>query len=151
MGTTNNHLSIINNHLAFCPLHLSRTLYKSTLFMQNKANLRKAKMNISSVLTVDYENKYNWTLGENKPNSNPIQTQYEPNQSQSNPISLLPKSSKLPLPTLCCAFHNTRYTPDTNEKAPLKAGLKRLYKRSYASPSILSAVLVQQSVYSLHL
>ncbi len=29
-------------------------------------------MNVSSILTTDYENKSNWTLGENKPNSNPI-------------------------------------------------------------------------------
>ena len=29
-------------------------------------------MNVSNVLTKDYENKSNWTLGENKPNTNPI-------------------------------------------------------------------------------
>ncbi len=29
-------------------------------------------MNVTSLITVDYENKSNWTLGENKPNSNPI-------------------------------------------------------------------------------
>ncbi len=29
------------------PLHLSRTLYKSTLFMQNKANLPDAQMNVN--------------------------------------------------------------------------------------------------------
>ena len=28
-------------------------------------------MNVSSILTMAYENKSNWTLGENKPNSNP--------------------------------------------------------------------------------
>ena len=49
------------------PLHLSRTLYKSALFMQNKPNLLNAQMNVSSILTTDYENKSNWTLGENKP------------------------------------------------------------------------------------
>ena len=30
------------------------------------------QMNVSSILTTDYENKFNWTLGQNKPNSNPI-------------------------------------------------------------------------------
>ncbi len=40
--------------------------------MQNKPNFRKSQMNVSSVLTTDYENKSNWTLGQNKPNSNPI-------------------------------------------------------------------------------
>ncbi len=53
------------------PLHLSRTLYKSPIFMQNKPNFLDAQMNVSSVLTSDYENKSNWTLGQNKPNSNP--------------------------------------------------------------------------------
>jgi hypothetical protein len=46
--------------------------------MQNKPNLPKAQMNVTSLITVDYENKSNWTLGENKPNTNPIQTQYKP-------------------------------------------------------------------------
>jgi len=40
--------------------------------MQNKPNLPDAQMNIYSLLTMAYENKINWTLGENKPNSNPI-------------------------------------------------------------------------------
>ncbi|MBA7665919.1 hypothetical protein ES703_73994 [subsurface metagenome] len=53
-------------------------------------------MNVTSLITVDYENKSNWTLGENKPKTNPIkpntkpikankipkQTQYKPNQTQ---------------------------------------------------------------------
>jgi len=40
--------------------------------MQNKPNFRKSKMNVSSLLTMKYANLSNWTLGENKPNSNPI-------------------------------------------------------------------------------
>jgi len=40
--------------------------------MQNKPNLPDAQMKVSSILRTDYENKSNWTLGENKPNSNPI-------------------------------------------------------------------------------
>ncbi len=35
---------------------------------QNKPNFRKARMNLNFYLTKDYENKSNWTLGENKPN-----------------------------------------------------------------------------------
>jgi len=67
--------------------------------MQNKPNFRKAEMNVSSILTKDYENVPLRRRRENKPNSNPIkanktqnkpnfkpiQTQYKPNQSQSNP------------------------------------------------------------------
>jgi hypothetical protein len=40
--------------------------------IQNKPNLPNAQMNVTAVLVKDYENKRNWTLGENKPNSNPI-------------------------------------------------------------------------------
>ena len=39
--------------------------------MQNKANFQKSQMNVNPYNTTDYENKSNWTLGENKPNSNP--------------------------------------------------------------------------------
>ncbi len=34
---------------------------------QNKPNFRKAKMNANAYLQKDYENKQNWTPGENKP------------------------------------------------------------------------------------
>jgi len=84
LPTTNNHLSIFNYPFAFAPLHLSRALYKSTLFMQNKANFPDAQMNVSPVVTREYKNKSNWKLGENKANTKPIQT-------QSNPISEKPK------------------------------------------------------------
>jgi len=36
--------------------------------MQNKPNFQDTQMNVSSILTMTYENKSNWTLGENKPN-----------------------------------------------------------------------------------
>jgi len=69
--------------------------------MQNKANLLDVQMNVSAVLTKDYENIANWTLGENKPKTNPIKpnpparyairnTRYEI-QTQSNPICERPK------------------------------------------------------------
>jgi hypothetical protein len=44
-------------------------------------------MNVYPYNTTDYENKHNWTLGQNKPNSKPI-------QSQSNPILPTPKGVK---------------------------------------------------------
>jgi len=40
--------------------------------MQNKPNFRKSQMNVYPYNTTDYENKFNWTIGQNKPNSNPI-------------------------------------------------------------------------------
>ncbi len=42
------------------------------LFMQNEPNFEKAQMNVNKVLTKDYENKSDWTLGENEPKTNPI-------------------------------------------------------------------------------
>jgi len=50
--------------------------------MQNKPNFRKSQMNINFYLTMDYENITNWTLGENKPNSKPIQTQFPKSQNE---------------------------------------------------------------------
>ena len=40
--------------------------------MQNEPNFEKAQMNVTSLITRDYENNSNWTLGQNKPNTNPI-------------------------------------------------------------------------------
>jgi hypothetical protein len=47
------------------------------LFMQNKANFRKSQMNVSIFSKMAYENKSNWTLGENKPNQSQFQTWHE--------------------------------------------------------------------------
>jgi len=60
---------------------IGQKLYYSTN-MQNKPNLLDAQMNLSSVLTTDYENKSNWTLGENKPNSNPIKPNFRKAQNE---------------------------------------------------------------------
>jgi len=82
--------------------------------MQNKPNFRKSQINVNSLITIDYENKCNWTLGENKPNSNPIKPNFRKvkmnvsslitkdyrkkddfavrkNKANSNPISVKPK------------------------------------------------------------
>jgi len=40
--------------------------------MQNKPNFQDTQMNVNLYNTTEYENIANWTLGENKPNSNPI-------------------------------------------------------------------------------
>jgi len=45
--------------------------------MQNKPNLQDAQMNLSIYSKTAYENKCNWTLGENKPNSNPIKPNFQ--------------------------------------------------------------------------
>jgi hypothetical protein len=40
--------------------------------MQNKPNFLDAQMNLTSLITVDYENKSNWKLGKNKANTKPL-------------------------------------------------------------------------------
>ncbi|MEE9370566.1 MAG: hypothetical protein V3W45_03745 [Sedimentisphaerales bacterium] len=61
--------------------------FEGNYFMQNKPNFRKTEMNITSATTKDYENKYDWTLGENKPNQTQFQYQICENKPKSNPIS----------------------------------------------------------------
>ncbi len=68
-------LTILNTLVA---LHLSRVLYKFTLFLQNKPNLLDAKMNVSSVSTVNYENIANCKLCKNKANTKPIKAKTNP-------------------------------------------------------------------------
>jgi len=45
--------------------------------MQNKPNLQDTQMNVNPYNRTDYENKRNWTLGQNKPNSNPIKPNFQ--------------------------------------------------------------------------
>ncbi|MHC4684359.1 MAG: hypothetical protein ACYTEW_08640, partial [Planctomycetota bacterium] len=44
-------------------------------------NFEKAQMNVNKVLTKDYENKPNWTPGENEPKTNPIKANSNPNKA----------------------------------------------------------------------
>jgi hypothetical protein len=67
---------------------------KNKSFLQNKPNFRKSQMNVNNVLTTNYDKMDTWSIGKNKPNTNPIQTQskpkqtqYKAKQSQTKPIS----------------------------------------------------------------
>jgi hypothetical protein len=62
-------------------------------FLTNKANFRKSQMNVSTVITMNYEQRTMNDEIKNKPNTNPIQSQYKPN---SNPIQsqFKPKQTK---------------------------------------------------------
>ena len=54
-------------------LYICRELSTNQLlFMQNKPNFRKSQMNANLYNTKDYENKWQWRVRINKPNSNPI-------------------------------------------------------------------------------
>ena len=93
----NNHLLItyvpiiyvlIKHHLYNC-----REFFTNQPFiMQNEPNFGKAQMNVTSLITADYENKTNWTLGENEPKTNPIKA----NQSQLKPIKCQNKPNTKP-------------------------------------------------------
>jgi len=91
---------------ALGPLHLSRKLYKSTLFMQNKANLQKVEMNTSAYNIKDYDNLRPFRRRENKAK----QSQFKPNFSPKlalffsilalNRKEIVALATKLNLPTL---------------------------------------------------
>jgi len=57
--------------------------------MQNKPNFQKSQMNVSISLQTAYENISDWTLGQNKPNSNPIKPNSQ--KAQMNINSLITK------------------------------------------------------------
>jgi hypothetical protein len=54
--------------------------------MQNEPNLPKDQMNINKVLTTDYENKPNCTLGENEPKTNPNEPNFRKSQMNVNKV-----------------------------------------------------------------
>jgi len=76
-------------------LYICRELSTNQLlFMQNKPNLQKAKMNVSIYSQTDYENKSDWTIGQNKPNPSGLRCllrSCRTDQTQTNPISEKPK------------------------------------------------------------
>ncbi len=45
--------------------------------MQNKPNFKKSQMNLKFCKQMAYENKRNWTIGQSKPNSNPIKPNFQ--------------------------------------------------------------------------
>ncbi|MHC4644825.1 MAG: hypothetical protein ACYTBJ_04940 [Planctomycetota bacterium] len=74
---------------AIVALLMSRILYKSARFMQNKPNFRKAKMNVNFCPTKAYENENASGPRENKPNQTQFQTPRElMDTDQNNPVTL---------------------------------------------------------------
>ncbi len=77
-------------YLPIRPLYICREpSTNQLLFMQNKPNFQDTQMNVSLNITKDYENISDWTLGENKPNSNPIKPNSQ--KAQMNVNSLITK------------------------------------------------------------
>jgi hypothetical protein len=101
------------------------------LFMQNKANFQKVKLNVNKVLTKDYEQMDTWSIRKTKPiqsqlkpikaNSKPIkantmpkQSQFKPNQTQNEPKL---KKAKMNV--------NRVLTKDYENKPPIRASKKQ--------------------------
>ncbi len=68
------------------PSTLVENALQIDLFMQNKPNFRKSQMNANLYNTRDYERKRDWTLGQNKPNSNPIKPNFQKAKMNINSI-----------------------------------------------------------------
>ncbi len=102
------------------PSTLVESALQIRLFMQNKPNFLDAQMNLTSLITVEYENKSNWTLGENKPNSNPIKANTKPIKANKMPIQTQYKPKTNPIkPNSPSAIRNTQYEiRDTNPIKP---------------------------------
>jgi len=99
-------------------------------FLTNKANFRKSQMNVSNVLTMNYDKMDTWSSGKNKANSKPIQTQFKAN---SNPIQSQFKPNSKPIQTQFKPNTNpiqTQYKPNTN---PIQTQNERnlFFKRNY--------------------
>ncbi len=95
-----NHLIIFNLSAlirVICGWRYSTTVESSLqidLFMQNKPNFPKSQMNANTFTQMAYENKRDWTIGQSKPNSNPI----KPNLVRRRRIPKMPKWTKACLP-----------------------------------------------------
>ncbi|MDH4240413.1 MAG: hypothetical protein OEW48_12700 [Phycisphaerae bacterium] len=76
------------------------------LFMQNKPNFRKSQMSVNSLITADYEQLDTWSIGKNKPKTNPIQTQTNPILANKTPIQtqFKPKQTQLFFFGFCGCF-----------------------------------------------
>ncbi len=64
-----NKANLLGKNLIFEPKIDDTKLYKN---MQNKANLKIDQMNVTNVLTSDYNRMDTWCRGKNKANSKPI-------------------------------------------------------------------------------
>ena len=55
---------------------------KNKLFLQNEPKFRKSQMNVSYILTKDYEKIDTWLSGKNEPKTNPIKANIMPKRTQ---------------------------------------------------------------------
>jgi hypothetical protein len=83
--------------------------------MQNKANFKKVKLNVTKVLTRDYDQLDTWSIRKTKPiqsQSKPIQSQFKANskpiKANSKPIKANFRGKKCCSPLLCCGIYKEK-------------------------------------------
>jgi hypothetical protein len=83
---------LINDLRLFIALYNCRATFTNVMsalqigpICSNKPNFRKSQMNVSGLIIREYEQMDTWSIRKNKPNSNPIQTQFKANQTQNKP------------------------------------------------------------------
>ena len=54
--------------------------------MQNEPKFRKSQMNVSNLITADYEIMDTWWSGKNEPKTNPIYRDVAPGEAGTKPI-----------------------------------------------------------------
>jgi len=81
------HFRHFSSLLTIFPSTLVESALQITPFFTNKPNFRKSQMNVTNLLTREYDKMDTWSSGKNKPNSNPIQSQYKPKQTQCLPAT----------------------------------------------------------------
>ncbi|MGB2808635.1 MAG: hypothetical protein WBC22_12900, partial [Sedimentisphaerales bacterium] len=78
---------------------------KNKLFLQNKANFQKVKLNVNEVLTKDYVQMDTWSIRKNEPKTNP-------NEPKTNPIKaniMLKRSQFKPKQTQFQSQYNAEF------------------------------------------
>ena len=78
--------SLLTNEYPVSRIQHRVSIAQKHLIMQNKPNFPNTQINVTSVNTMNYELRTMNYFMQNKPNSNPIQTQFKANQTQTKPI-----------------------------------------------------------------
>ena len=96
------HFRHFSSLLTIFPSTTVESALQNHLFMQNKPNFQKSQINVSTVITMNYEQRTMNDEIKNKANSKPIQTQFKPN---TKPIQtqFKPKQSQFQLSIMILA------------------------------------------------
>ncbi len=112
------HFRHFSSLFTLSPLYICRGPSTNRPFYAKQTQFPKSQMNVSILLQTAYENKRDWTIGQSKPNSNPIKPNYrkakmnvnltltkdyrkkddfavQQNKPNSNPIKACPERSRM--------------------------------------------------------